>query len=483
MMPRRLFWLIFGGGLALRLLNLAAALWYDEAFSAWLAQLPLQKLFEAAWGDVHPPGYYLLLWGLNIVLGHSEAVLRLPSVLAGLALIYVVYRLAHALEFDKNAIILATSVAAFSPFQIYYSQEARTYEILTLAVSLAALGLLHRRWGLAIAGSLAALYLHNMAGLFVAAAWLGAMAYHGEWKPFILPGLAAAAGALPAGFFLSYQVGAVGSGYWVPPITSPGRWLATLDDLLWFLPNNPFVIASGLITAFTLILIFKSLLANLRAGSVDAPVKFLAAAVLGPLLLVTLASLLWQPVLISRVMAPIAPFYYLWLAWAVTRSRPRLTLWLATAAPTAALILAAMAAGPIGRQPVNMDMLTTMRQADAVYHANLGTYIVWKYYLPDTPQFVWPQDNSLAESLTPATKRAMGVEAVDFEAVSCAPYRHWVLIFFNNPTTSQSEMDYMAHLERDYPAQRVKMLRSDPTSEAWLVKIEPDCYSTISLRN
>ena len=69
-------------GFILRLAGLRGMLWYDEAFSAWLAALPLNRLLEATLNDVHPPFYYVLLWGINRIWGNAEIVLRLPSVAA-----------------------------------------------------------------------------------------------------------------------------------------------------------------------------------------------------------------------------------------------------------------------------------------------------------------------------------------------------------------------------------------------------------------
>jgi len=39
----------------------AAPLWYDEAASAWFAQIPLARMIIGTASDTHPPLYYLLL--------------------------------------------------------------------------------------------------------------------------------------------------------------------------------------------------------------------------------------------------------------------------------------------------------------------------------------------------------------------------------------------------------------------------------------
>jgi len=467
-------------GLGVRLPGLYAALWYDEAFSAWLAQLPLINLIEATITDVHPPGYYLLLWAINQIAGHSEPVLRLPSLLAGLGLIYVVFRLAQALELPERTAWLAAIITAASPFQVYYSQEARSYALLTLCVALAALWLAEHKFSRAVLASVAALYLHNIGIIFVVSLWglaVMRMAEHGHaewnWKPWLL-----SLAGLPGLVITSYQAGNVAGGYWVPPITSPGRLLAVLDDLLWFTPNNPFVIATGLITAISLL----AMLLELRRRR--PAVLNLAWMVLVPLLLFTLASLLAQPVLISRIMAPAAPFFIIWLA-ATVGAPTLLWAWSALAVPTAALILTGPLWGAGGREPLDRDMISLYGQyqpGDAIYHANVGSYVVWDYYRPDIPQFVWPQHTSLSQTLTDPTRTAMGMHEINFEYIKCVnlpqeggQIERWWLIYFHNPVTDPAEIEYVDYLTTSFPARPVKQLRSDATVEAWLVQIDPEC--------
>ena len=203
-------WLALAAALVLRLWRLDAALWYDEAFSGWLAQLPLNQLLQATLGDVHPPGYYLVLWAVTRLAGHGEWALRLTSLLAGLGLVVLVWRLGRALSLNPGAVTLATAITALSPFQIYYSQEARAYALLTLAVALAAYALLTARPWLAVAASLIALYLHNLAPVFIGTIWLAYFLQNPKSKiknPW--PGVVVMAGYRPA---------------WPGCSTRPARW-------------------------------------------------------------------------------------------------------------------------------------------------------------------------------------------------------------------------------------------------------------------
>ncbi|MGD8998451.1 MAG: glycosyltransferase family 39 protein, partial [Anaerolineae bacterium] len=107
----------------------AQSLWNDEGNSARLAERSLDLIVEGAAGDIHPPGYYLLLHCWRALLGHSEFALRSLSVLAGLALILFTYLLGRRL-FAESTALTGAFISAISPFAIYYSQEARMYALL-----------------------------------------------------------------------------------------------------------------------------------------------------------------------------------------------------------------------------------------------------------------------------------------------------------------------------------------------------------------
>jgi hypothetical protein len=461
----------------LRAYHLTASLWYDEAFSAWLAQLPLKRLLVATLGDVHPPLYYFALWGVNRILGHSEAALRLPSLLAGMLLVCLVVKIGVSLGLSSRSVTVAAAITLFSPFQIYYSQEARGYELLMILTALTAWGLLERRWWLAMICSLAACYWHNMAVIFVGSVWLAAFVLRPA-KKFWISGLIVGVGYLPMLLWSVYQAQTISNEYWILPIYSPGRLIATLDDLLFFCPSNPFVFATAYVTSLTLLMIGYDLVTARTGGQLPGNTKFLLIAVVLPLALVTIISLAWQPVLITRTMSPLAPFFYLLVACSVTKTRRRLVIWSALAGVVAAsIILASLCSVNVGRRwPDNAyrTFYGQYRPGDGLYHANTGSYVVSKYYRPETKQAVWPQDTSLIGGLTAQTRQAMGMVEADFETVACQADRWW-LLYAHAPTTSLAEISYIDHILNDYPSQKIKQLRSDSTVDSWLVLIEPDC--------
>ncbi len=115
------------------------SLWADEGNSAALAARSLARITHDVAADIHPPLYYWLLHLWTRLLGTSEAELRSLSALAGVALVYVIYRMGRRLRGEQVG-LTAALVAALNPFLIYYSQEARMYALLGLWSGLALYG-------------------------------------------------------------------------------------------------------------------------------------------------------------------------------------------------------------------------------------------------------------------------------------------------------------------------------------------------------
>ncbi|MEJ2148413.1 MAG: glycosyltransferase family 39 protein, partial [Chloroflexota bacterium] len=126
--------LLLAGGL--RFYNLGGqSFWNDEGNSARLAERPLSQIVEGAAGDIHPPGYYLALAGWRALVGESEFGLRALSAFASLLTVAAVGAIGARL-FDRRVGLLAALLAALSPFQVYYAQEARMYALLALLAAL-----------------------------------------------------------------------------------------------------------------------------------------------------------------------------------------------------------------------------------------------------------------------------------------------------------------------------------------------------------
>lgn len=134
----RTAWLVVGltlAGAVLRFYLLGhKSIWLDEAFSIALSGRELDELLRlTVRADTHPPLYYIFLkaW---MALGTSESLVRTLSALFSTAAIPVMYLVGQALYRERQAGILAATILAFSPFQIWFAQEARMYAMLTFFV-------------------------------------------------------------------------------------------------------------------------------------------------------------------------------------------------------------------------------------------------------------------------------------------------------------------------------------------------------------
>ncbi|MDX6697199.1 MAG: mannosyltransferase [Solirubrobacteraceae bacterium] len=129
------------GGLAV-VVAIAAALrfatlgqqsfWYDESFTI--------RLVRGSFGDMlhgvsdtesTPPLYYVVAWLWAHVFGSGEVGLRSLSAVCGTGLVLVVFAIGRRLA-GRTAGLLAAALTAVNPLLVWYSQEARSYMLVTL---------------------------------------------------------------------------------------------------------------------------------------------------------------------------------------------------------------------------------------------------------------------------------------------------------------------------------------------------------------
>jgi mannosyltransferase len=104
--------------------------WADEALTAYETHLGFgPMLHTVAHIETTPPLYFVAIWLWAHVFGSGEVALRLPSTLAGIALVPIAFLSARELV-SRWAGVLAGAFVAVNPFLIWYSQEARAYMLL-----------------------------------------------------------------------------------------------------------------------------------------------------------------------------------------------------------------------------------------------------------------------------------------------------------------------------------------------------------------
>ncbi|MDD1665458.1 MAG: glycosyltransferase family 39 protein [Methanomicrobiales archaeon] len=136
-------------GAFLRLFQLGtASLWLDEASTLTFARQPFTQIWGSlSSGEFNPPLFYWLEHAM-LAFGESEVVLRLIPAILGILTLPVFYFIGKEI-LDRNTGIVAAALLTFSPFQIFYSQEARAYAPMLFFFSLAFYFFLRllRSWG------------------------------------------------------------------------------------------------------------------------------------------------------------------------------------------------------------------------------------------------------------------------------------------------------------------------------------------------
>ncbi len=103
--------------------------WYDEAFTGILLKASWKEMNQMIYDDVHPPLYYWLAKPWSAAFDYSPVGIRSFSLLFGMLTIVSLFWIGSRL-FGPKAGRLAAALAAFSPFAVQYSQEARMYALL-----------------------------------------------------------------------------------------------------------------------------------------------------------------------------------------------------------------------------------------------------------------------------------------------------------------------------------------------------------------
>jgi O-antigen/teichoic acid export membrane protein len=112
-------------------------LWVDEAISVRQAQLPFSEMIaDVRDSDVHPPLHHAVLWLDVRLFGTSELAVRLPSLLAGVALVPALLWTGTVL-YNRRTGWVAAGLGAIAPFCVWYSQEARMYSLFMLFATIA----------------------------------------------------------------------------------------------------------------------------------------------------------------------------------------------------------------------------------------------------------------------------------------------------------------------------------------------------------
>lgn len=207
----------------------ASSFWRDEVASVVFAKASVDELLTLVGRDREKVGlvnmatYYLILhfW---LVIGETEARIRLFSVLAGVLAVVPVYFVARRIA-GWLAGALAAVCFALLPFTIHYSQEARGYSLAMLVAGgltwLVLIGVERRSlWPWLTYGIVATLglYVHFFVALVIGAhgLWLLATRQVPGWRASLVALVPMVAGVIP----IPFAIGEYGGGHrWIGGVT------------------------------------------------------------------------------------------------------------------------------------------------------------------------------------------------------------------------------------------------------------------------
>jgi mannosyltransferase len=320
-------------GFATRIHDVAAKpFWLDEVTTIHRARLPLWQMIQNSVFFHQFPSYFILTsWALHF--GHDELWVRMPAILFGALSCALAFGVARTLG-GTLAGLTAGLLMVFSPAQVQYGQEARSYTLLICTILIALWGLVMLAqdpegaarplraqggrpgaWATYVAGTIAALnvlgdsmfwfFAANLAA--VAIAWASAGRARFFWRNWLLAQAVIVLSCLPWFLALKFfgQRGAMGGLDWVPPLSGARIW--------WTLAGTYLMHTTSLIAVriFAGIPGLGWLVLLLAAGGVYALRRQRASlVVIGAAVLVLPVSLL----AISTVSPVWVPRYTLWSA-------------------------------------------------------------------------------------------------------------------------------------------------------------------------
>lgn len=389
-------------GAALRFHLLEVRGFGDEAARWTFASLPWSSFCkEIGRDEINMVFYYLLLRGW-LVLGDSEWVIRSLSVLLGVATLPALYLLGSRL-FGRKAGLISAALLAVHTFHIRYSQEARSYSLLTLLLVLSTYFLVlaiespnqKKYWAIYLLTSALACYSHLFAFLVLGAQWLslGVSKLRQLGGERIVPVMSIfALLTAPIGVFMLFQSKAQLDTQmnWIPPLT----WESFIGFAYFFTGDF------GRVLLWTYIILSLLTLGRLLRSNSDATAnqddKWHLRLVLFWLVIpfaIVVGGSLFKPLFQPRYLLMCLPALVLLAGLGITELDRFFSSWRRLVIPTVFTVMivlcvrgtrkeyqkAGLARNSFG--PMTQYVLDRQKPQDAIFFFRSPSYMPFNYYL------------------------------------------------------------------------------------------------------
>ena len=430
--------------LGLRLAGIAVdPFWYDENFTISIIHLPLPQMIAGAVGDVHPPLYYLIVWGLGHLFGYSELVMRLPSAIFVSWACVELYKVMQTI--GEREARTGSLIMAVLPGLLNYGQEARNYGLLIMLLLFTFRMVQDGKWRLASLGAALSLYTHAMSIFYLIV--IGVLALVKNPRRAVKMGMFAAMAFSPWLPAYARQVGHIDGGYWiVSPTLGAIPWTLWYDTLYnrW----NPALAIHA--EMFAVVMTALGLLLALRSWRQTMPLIALAVA---PPALIMVVSSLWQSVMREPAMltsaAAVAGLWGIGLVRLTGRDR------LAAAAIAVPTMLASIIGYYSSNPTFDWREMTNViesdwQEGDVIYHMNVASYIQVDQSMRGR-SYLLPGSNDLSQNMTDATKDALGIQRVSIETLQAQGFKRAWFIYIQQPLTNEREASFGAEMTARFP--------------------------------
>ena len=297
--------------------------WLDEMLTVERASRPVEQLVQDSLVSRHYPSYFLLVHGVT-ALGTDEWMVRLPSALFGALGVAVAARIAAEISGHRAALITGI-LMALSPFEVQFSQEARSHMLVSCLILVALWGMVRiagkpateaqprRRWILTapwaayVFGTSAALNVLSVAipWLLVSNLIMGKILSRNRQDRKALLGRWATAQTVVLVIWLPMAIllylasrGTIVQGFaWIPKITTHDLWsiaaavylfrisdMVTLDLLPTLLPGFGIVVATAAAWGAWRLRRNRTMLAVVGLAAIAMPVTLLLVSLFHPML-------------------------------------------------------------------------------------------------------------------------------------------------------------------------------------------------------
>jgi uncharacterized membrane protein len=385
-------------GLLIRIPLLNQGFWFDEAFTSAVVQTStLSEFFTAILGDVHPPGYYLIIYGLVSIFGYSDVFMRIPALLAGTAMIPAMYKIG-CIHGGERVGRWSAIITAVLPAALYYSSEARYPALLALLLALAYIAIQQDHKRLFMWSLTGAALLHVNAWFYIGIAGLIWLFMRRGVFWLIAPALAVACW-LPAALI---QAADVSDGFW---LTHMPPYIHIFEMTLNVRFHHVVVLFVCGVIVMAIILLAgwcwnKSLYYDLKHIQRQNSIYF--AFVLAVPLLQWSVGFIWHPVYLPRTLLFSAILLAVPVAWWLDNAPVR---WLAGAGAMA-LVVAIVSLYQYDR-PYNADeAVQACSGYSTIYATNTKTAVLARHF-SGSDVLVYADGNSTDQSLPDSSRKAL----------------------------------------------------------------------------